>query len=58
MEEIIAELKTRLTGNLIQDLEVQQEIYELKKIMAADKGLLDEDWNDFMDEGECLYCGS
>jgi hypothetical protein len=57
MEERIAELKKKLTGNLYEDIEVQQEIYELKKIIASEKGLLDEELEDFLDEG-CLYCGS
>jgi hypothetical protein len=58
MEERIAELKKKLTGNLYEDIEVQQEIYELKKIIASEKGLLDEELEDFLLDDGCLYCGS
>ena len=50
----IAELKTQLTGDLFQDLETQQKIYELKKQLnpeIVDHPELDED-------DECLSCGS
>lgn len=50
----IAELKTQLTGDLFQDLETQQKIYELKKQLnpeIVDYPELDED-------DECLSCGS
>ena len=50
----IAELKTQLTGDLFQDLEIQQKIYELKKQLnpeIVDYPELDED-------DECLSCGS
>lgn len=53
--EKIAELKAKLTGNLFEDGEVMQEIYELKKQLNPDienNHELDDD-----DEG-CLYCGS
>jgi hypothetical protein len=49
-------LKSQLTGNIFEDGEVMQEIYELKKILRPEietNPALD----DFDDEG-CLYCGS
>ena len=51
----IARLKTLLTGNLFEDGETQQQIYDLKKQLnpeIASNPELDTD-----DEG-CLYCGS
>jgi hypothetical protein len=53
--EKIAELKAKLTGDLFNDGEFMQEIYELKKQLNPEiesNPELDED-----DEG-CLYCGS
>lgn len=50
----ISELKTKLTGNLFEDMEYQQQIYELKKQLnpaIVENPELDED--DF-----CLSCGS
>jgi len=52
--QMINELKTQLTGDLFQDLETQQKIYELKKQLnpeIVDHPELDED-------DECLSCGS
>lgn len=51
----VAELKLKLTGDLFQDGEIMQEIYELKKELNPidpDKAFGDED-----DDG-CLFCGS
>ena len=50
----IARLRTTLTGNLFEDGETQQQIYELKKQLnpqSAENPELDED-------DECLSCGS
>ncbi len=50
----IAHLKTLLTGNLFEDGETQQQIYDLKKKLNPQIELhpeLDED-------DECLSCGS
>lgn len=50
----IEQLKSQLTGNLFADGEIQQEIYELKKILnprIAEHP--EEDTND-----GCLNCGS
>jgi|VirMetMinimDraft_7_1064189.scaffolds.fasta_scaffold56886_3 hypothetical protein len=58
MEERIAELKSKLTGNFLKDLDIQQEIWELKKIMAAEKGELSELFENYEEDEDCLYCGS
>lgn len=50
----IARLKTLLTGNLFEDGETQQQIYDLKKQLnpeIVNHPELDED-------DECLSCGS
>lgn len=50
----IARLRATLTGNLFEDGETQQQIYELKKQLnpqIAENPELDED-------DECLSCGS
>lgn len=50
----IAELKLKLTGNLFEDGETQQEIYELKKQLNPRIELHpEEDEDDF-----CENCGS
>ena len=50
----IAVLKSKLTGNLFEDGETQQAIYELKK--QLNPAIVD---NPMMEEVEdCLYCGS
>ena len=53
--EKIAVLQSSLTGNLFEDMDAQQEIYELKKSLKpeieANPALDDFD-------GECLSCGS
>jgi hypothetical protein len=50
----IAELKTQLTGDIFQDGELQQEIYELKKQLNP---RIEEHPEEDDDEG-CLNCGS
>ena len=52
----IQELKGQLTGNIFEDGEIQQKIYELKKQLRPE---IEEnpELDDFDDEG-CLYCGS
>lgn len=55
IKEKINELQSKLTGDLFQDGEVMQEIYDLKKQLNPEienNPELDDD-----DEG-CLYCGS
>jgi hypothetical protein len=54
IQEEIARLRATLTGNLFEDGETQQQIYELKKQLnpaIAEHPELDED-------DECLSCGS
>lgn len=53
IEEQITELKAKLTGNIFEDGELMQKIYELKKQLnpeIVDNPELDED-----DEG-CIFC--
>lgn len=54
IKDKIAELKAKLTGNLFEDMELQQEIYELKKVLNP---RIEEHPEEDDDEG-CLYCGS
>ena len=49
----IDELKAKLTGDLFADMEYQQEIYELKKILNPRIEDHPEE-----DDDECLSCGS
>lgn len=49
----IDELKSKLTGDLFADMEYQQEIYELKKILNP---RIEEHPEE--DDDECLSCGS
>lgn len=53
--EKIEELKAKLTGDLFQDGETQQAIYELKKALKPEIALQPE-LDDFDDE--CLSCGA
>lgn len=56
IEEQITELKALLTGDLFQDGDLMQKIYELKKQLNPEienNPELDDD-----DLEECLYCGS
>jgi hypothetical protein len=55
--EKIKELQSKLTGNILEDCEVQAEIYELKKEIAKEQGITIEQYED-NDQEECLYCGS
>ena len=50
----IEQLKSQLTGNLFADGEIQQEIYDLKKILNP---RIAEHPEEDTDEG-CLNCGS
>lgn len=56
IEQKIEELKSFLTGDLFEDGDILQKIYELKKELnpaIVDNPELDDD-----DLEECLYCGS
>ena len=50
----IEELRATLTGNLFEDGETQQEIYELKKMLNP---RIEEHPEEDDDEG-CINCGS
>ena len=55
IEQKIEELKSFLTGDLFQDGDILQKIYELKKELnpaIVDNPELDDD------ENGCLFCGS
>lgn len=54
IKDKIAELRAKLTGNLFEDGEIQQEIYELKKVLNP---RIEEHPEEDDDEG-CLSCGS
>lgn len=53
IEMQIKELKSKLTGNLLEDSEIHQQIYELKKILNPKIVVQPE-----LDDDECLACGS
>ena len=57
IKEQIKALQGKLTGNLLEDCEVQAEIYELKKELAKLSGITIEQYED-NDLEDCLYCGS
>jgi hypothetical protein len=46
-------MKATLTGDLFQDMETQQKIYELKLQMNPEIAV-----NPQLDDDECLSCGS
>jgi hypothetical protein len=54
IKERIEELKNDLTGDLFSDMEIQQNIYELKKILKPE--IVDHPELD--DDDECLSCGA
>lgn len=56
IEKQIEELKALLTGDLFQDGDLMQKIYELKKQLNPEIENNPELDNDDMEE--CLYCGS
>lgn len=54
LQEQIEELKAKLSGDMFQDLELMQQIYELKKQLNPEI-----ETNPELDDDEgCLYCGS
>lgn len=55
IKEQIEELKTKLTGDLFQDGEIMQKIYELKKQLNPE---IETNSEVDDDEDGCLYCGS
>ncbi len=56
IKEQIEELKGMLTGDLFQDGDLMQKIYELKKQLNPE--IVDNPELDNDDLEECLYCGS
>tara|TARA_R100001015_G_C4592236_1_gene147686 strand:+ start:535 stop:717 length:183 start_codon:yes stop_codon:yes gene_type:complete len=54
VKEKIKDLKEKLTGDLFNDIELQQKIYELKKILVPE--IVEEPELD--NDEDCLYCGS
>lgn len=57
LKDLIDKLKADLTGNLLEDCEIQAEIYELKKELSALKGITIEQYEDDNRE-DCIFCGS
>lgn len=53
----IDELRGTLTGDLFEDMETQQEIYELKKQLSALQGITIDEY-DANDDYVCENCGS
>ena len=49
----IRRLRDTLTGDLLDDMETHQKIYELKKILNPDIVA-----NPQLDDDECISCGS
>jgi hypothetical protein len=56
IEEQIEQLKAKLTGNIFEDGELMQKIYELKKQLNPE--IENNPELDDNDLEECLYCGS
>ena len=56
IEQKIEELKSFLTGDLFQDGDILQKIYELKK--ELNPAIVDNPELDNDDLEECMYCGS
>ena len=54
IKEKIKNLREKLTGDLFDDIELQQKIYELKKTLVPE--IVEEPELD--DDEDCLYCGS
>jgi len=52
----IEQLKSTLTGNLLDDCETQNEIYQLKKQLSFEINISIEKLDE--DDEDCLYCGS
>lgn len=55
IKEQIEELKALLTGDLFQDGDIMQKIYELKKQLNPD---IETNPEADEDEDGCLFCGS
>lgn len=55
IKEQIEVLKAKLTGNLFEDGEVMQQIYDLKKQLNPE---IETNPDADEDENDCLFCGS
>lgn len=55
IKEQIEALKAKLTGNLFEDGEVMQQIYDLKKQLNPE---IETNPDADADEDGCLFCGS
>ena len=53
LQEQIAELKTKLVGNLFVDAEIHDEIYQIKLKLNPEIAQHPE-----LDDDECIACGS
>lgn len=53
LQRQIEEMKAQLSGNLFDDMELHNQIYELKKLINPE--IVN---NPEQDLDECLYCGS
>tara|TARA_R110000787_G_scaffold75711_1_gene167422 strand:- start:71 stop:247 length:177 start_codon:yes stop_codon:yes gene_type:complete len=49
----IKRLETRITGDMYEDMETMQQIYDLKLILNPEIENKPE-----LDDDDCLYCGS
>ena len=49
----IKRLETRITGDMYEDMETMQQIYDLKLILNPELENKPE-----LDDDDCLYCGS
>ena len=55
--EQIKALQSKLTGDLMNDCELHNEIYKLKQQLALEEGITIEQVDE-EDDYECLNCGS
>ena len=55
--EQIKALQSKLTGDLMNDCELHNEIYKLKQQLALEQGITIEQVDE-QDDYECLSCGS
>lgn len=55
--EQIKALQSKLTGDLMNDCELHNEIYKLKQQLALEEGITIEQVDE-QDDYECLSCGS
>lgn len=53
VEAEIKRLESKITGNMYEDMELMQQIYELKVILNPEI-----ENNPEQDDDDCLYCGS